>query len=344
MRGMNVAFRVDATNQIGTGHVMRCLTLADALRQQGASCQFICRAHSGNLIDLIRQRGLKVHELPPDDNWVVDAEQTKASIGSERLDWLVVDHYALDARWEKALRPVCRRLMVIDDLADRPHMCDLLIDQNYEEESRYLKFVPAHCRLMLGPRYALLRPEYAEHRARKSLTTSSVKRLLVFFGGSDPLDLTGMTLRVLSKPKFRQIDVDVVVGSNYLHFDLLRQVAQSRGQTTLHQPRTHLADLMFNADMAIGAGGVTNWERICLGLPSLVVIMAENQLPISELLNSRGIIRLIGKSEDVTEQSIFDALLDEIESLKYMSRRSPAMAMCDGFGADRVVNLMNEIS
>lgn len=341
---LSVAIRVDASIQIGTGHVMRCLTLAEALRARGASCQFICQAHPGNLINFIRERDFEVCELLPEDDWIIDAEQTKSNIGNKYLDWLVVDHYGLDARWESELRPLCHKLMVIDDLADREHLCDLLIDQNYEEERRYSEFVPSDCHLLLGPRYALLRSEYAEYRARKSFGANSVKRVLVFFGGSDPLDLSGMALRALSNQRFREIKVDVVVGSNYLHYDSLMQLALIRGKTEVHQPRTHLADLMASADIGIGAGGVTNWERLCLGLPSLVVVMAENQAYISELLSRRGVIRLMGKSGDVTEDSIGYALHDEIESLSFVSRSAKGMELCDGFGVARVINEMYAVS
>lgn len=357
---MKVLVRVDASVRIGIGHVMRCLTLAEALRERGAECRFICREHEGHLLEQIRQRGFDAYGLPlaakfaapagsdakqdPDQSawlgsdYATDAEQTKVGAGGTAVDWLIVDHYSLDARWERAIRPICHRLMVIDDIANRPHLCDLLIDQNYEDEERYKKFVTTSCRLLLGPRYALLRPEYAEHRATKTFDGETVKRVLVFFGGSDPLDLTGTTLKALSVSALNELEVDVVVGANYLHHDSIKQIALLRGNTAVHQPRSHLADLMAGADIAIGAGGVTNWERMCLGLPSLVVVVAENQAPISEILNRSGVIRLLGKAEDITESSISDALLDEIQSRRFIGRIATAMALCDGLGVSRVAN------
>lgn len=362
MNPLRVIFRTDASVRIGIGHVMRCLTLAEALREGGAECRFICREHEGHLLEQIRQRGFDAYGLPIatesaeradsghredstqsawlGSDWATDAAQTKVGAGGTAVDWVIVDHYALDARWERAIRQICHRLMVIDDIANRPHLCDLLIDQNYEDEERYKKFVTTSCRLLLGPRYALLRPEYAEHRAKKTFEGESVKRVLVFFGGSDPLDLTGTALKALSVSALNELKVDVVVGTNYLHHDSLKQIAQLRGNTTVHQPRSHLADLMAGADIAVGAGGVTNWERMCLGLPSLVVVVAENQAPISEILNRSGVIRLLGKAEDITESIVSDALLDEIESRRFISRITPAMALCDGLGVSRVASEM----
>jgi UDP-2,4-diacetamido-2,4,6-trideoxy-beta-L-altropyranose hydrolase len=363
MSPFRVIFRTDASVRIGIGHVMRCLTLAEALRQRGAECRFICREHEGHLLEQIRQRGFDAYALPVatefvesaesaesgfredaiqstwlGSDWATDAAQTKAGAGQTAVDWVIVDHYSLDARWERVMRPICKRLMVIDDIANRPHLCDFLLDQNYEDENRYKKFVTKSCRLLLGPRYAILRPEYAEYRAKKTFKIESVKKVLVFFGGSDPLDLTGTTLKALSVSALNELEVDVVVGANYLHHDSLKQIALLRGNVVIHQSRPHLADLMARADIGIGAGGVTNWERICLGLPSLVIVIAENQAPISDILNKSGVIRLLGKAENITEKSISEALLDEIQSQQFISRIAPAMALCDGLGVSRVAN------
>ena len=355
----SVTIRVDASMQIGTGHVMRCLTLAEALQSMGVLCHFICREHLGNLIDQIRQRGFAVSALPnhpePIANkeqqsnyegwlgveWMIDAVQTKASIG-DMVDWLVVDHYAIDARWEQVLRKSCRHLMVIDDIANRAHLCDLLIDQNYEDQKRYCGLVPNDCRLLLGASYALLRPEYAQYRAIKILRprTDSIKRALIFFGGADSLDLTGTALKALFIDGLDNIELDVVVGANYLYHEQLRQLAVLRGRTNIHKPRTHLADLMSAADIAIGAGGVTNWERMCLGLPTLVVTIAENQTPISKILDRLGVIKLLGRSEDVSSENISTALLSEIKSRKVSHQVTKAMSLCDGLGVARVINMM----
>lgn len=175
---MQIVFRVDSATQIGSGHLMRCLTLATALREKGATCAFVCRSHPNNLIALLRQKGFTVYELPQgteprssDDLGVpleVDAQQTQTLLEKlGQVDWLVVDHYGIDANWERFLRPWVKRIFVIDDLADRPHDCDVLLDQNYtHRQDRYDGLVPAHCSLLLGPQYALLRSEFIAAREK----------------------------------------------------------------------------------------------------------------------------------------------------------------------------------
>lgn len=210
---MRVVFRTDASLQIGTGHVMRCLTLADALRKQGAECQFVCRAHEGHLLDHIRFCNYEVHALPNSSSyiasesdpvhaswlgvdWLTDAQQTCHFLGYKEFDWLILDHYALDHRWEATLRPYFKHIMVIDDCADRQHICDLLLDQNYGSSAeRYADLVPTDCTQLHGPKFALLKPIYAQLRAEQDIRSGLIERVLVYFGGgADPMDLTGMAL------------------------------------------------------------------------------------------------------------------------------------------------------
>jgi len=296
------------------------------------------------MVDLIAARGYVCESIgEPGCDFEKDAQEVRKAIIKRfpnGVSWLVVDHYGLDARWEDKVRGCCRRLMVIDDLANRPHSCELLLDQNYEDPSRYQGLVPADCRMLLGPEYALLRPEYAANRGSDSLRRRVLRTVFVFFGGSDPADLTGKTLKALMAPGLIHLKVDVVVGGSYIHHESLSRLSNERGNTTIHGPQLHLADLMMAADLAVGAGGVTNWERMTLGLPSVVITLAENQVPISGLLHQRGIIRLLGKSDDVSVEHIRDALLDEIQSQKYLDRIVPSMATCDGQGTGRVLNAM----
>ncbi|MEX6780098.1 UDP-2,4-diacetamido-2,4,6-trideoxy-beta-L-altropyranose hydrolase, partial [Limnospira fusiformis] len=209
---MKVIFRVDSSAQIGSGHLIRCRTLAEELRRRGAEVRFICREHRGNLIHLLSQAAFPVTVLPPppqssgemEENyqaWLgvsaeTDAQETLLALGGESADWLVVDHYGLDAVWERQLRPQVKQILVIDDLANRPHDCDVLLDQNYSQlgEQRYQGWVPHSCRLLLGPRYGLLRPEYPLYRQALSPHRGQVRRVLVFFGGTDSQNMTGKAL------------------------------------------------------------------------------------------------------------------------------------------------------
>jgi UDP-2,4-diacetamido-2,4,6-trideoxy-beta-L-altropyranose hydrolase len=361
---MRVAFRTDSSSQIGTGHVVRCLTLADALREQSVECQFVCREHVGNSMDHIRSRGYELHALPKADakgsfdsdlahaswlgvHWQTDADQTRQALGNEVLDWLVVDHYALDHRWESALRSSCKRIMAIDDLADRKHDCDLLLDQNYGSSvERYRGLVPSDCAQCHGPEYALLKPVYAERRAQLPVRDGQVRRVLIYFGGgADTANLTHLAVQAFQAPELAHIELDIVVGASYAYQSSLEGLVAQRGKATIHQQIPDLADLMANADLAIGAGGATTWERCCMGLPSIVISIAENQRPACEALSADKQIEYLGHVDQVTSEMIRDrvlSLLKKPDSLRDMTEG--VMRLVDGSGTDRILNEIRAIS
>jgi UDP-2,4-diacetamido-2,4,6-trideoxy-beta-L-altropyranose hydrolase len=289
---MQVAIRVDASAEIGSGHLMRCLTLANTLSARGAAVRFICRDLPVNWQALIRASG---HQLAPltgapareDDglahsHWLratqaQDAAESAAVLSDAHWDWLVVDHYALDARWETALRSVARQLLVIDDLADRSHDCDLLLDQNLysDMDARYAGKVPASCRVLLGPRYALLRPEFLEMRGRRS-RSGAVGRVLISFGGVDARNFTAAAIEAVAALRGTELQADVVIGAQHPHRGEVEAACAAQG-FACHVQTERMAELMLAADLAIGAGGGAAWERCCLGLPALVLCAADNQ-------------------------------------------------------------------
>jgi len=348
---VKVVFRVDASASMGIGHLMRCLTLAESLRQRGVHMHFICREHAGNLVALLQQKVMPVTKLPApavsettygEDYaaWLgvtqaEDAEQTIEVLKVEKPDWLVVDHYGLDAEWEQRLRPHVNKLMVIDDLANRRHDCDVLLDQNYstEGEQRYTGLVPDTCKLLVGPRYALLRPEYTAHRKTLRTRDGQVRRVLVFFGGTDPQNVTGMALEILSRPDLKYLDVDIVIGANNPHRKTIEQQVLRRPHTTLYESRPHLADLMTQADLALGAGGTTTWERLCLGLPSLVVSIAENQVASCVALHRSHLIDYLGYQDKVDATGFFHEIINMIGNHGRLVEMSLAgQALVDGLG------------
>jgi UDP-2,4-diacetamido-2,4,6-trideoxy-beta-L-altropyranose hydrolase len=273
---------------------------------------------------------------------VEDGAESIASLGDAQPEWLVVDHYGLDAQWERVLRPHAQQVAVIDDLANRPHECNLLLDQNLCERERYIDWVPAECELVLGPRYALLREEYSQHRRVAARAVKAMERVFIFFGGSDPCNLTGIALEALSHPRLRHLRVDVVVGANNPHFERLRRQAEARVGTAVHGPRKHLADLMVAADLAIGAAGTTTWERMCLGLPSIVVSIAENQRPIAESLAQDGLIQYVGTTAEVGVAELIAAVERAADGGQDLSQQSlRGRLMVDGLGAMRVAECMD---
>jgi len=365
---MIVTFRTDASLQIGSGHVMRCLTLAQALQAAGAQCQFICREHPGNMIAKILERGFAVIRLPvPLDtftvqepvgkgsseyaawlgaDWATDAAQTKAALGEGPFDWLVVDHYAIEARWEQELRPIFRKLMVIDDLANRQHDCDLLLDQNLYRsmETRYDHLIPASCVKMLGPRFALLRPEFAVARQNLRQREGGIRRVLVSYGGVDATNETEKALRALIDLADPELVVDVVAGGGNLHKEQLQGICASQQGFTYHSMVDNMAELMGGADLAIGAGGSTTWERCALGLPSFVTVLSENQRELTESGAQQGLFYYLGASASVTARKILDALYffaTSPESLQLYTTRG--LATVDTRGAQRVVSLLSPL-
>lgn len=352
---MNVVFRTDASVQIGTGHVMRCLTLADALRERGARCTFICRAHTGNLINLIRQRGYPVLELPaqesqtvsisPDSlkhaqwlgtDWVTDVKHTREALGSQVVDWLVVDHYALDYQWEQALRPHCQHLMVMDDLADRAHDCDLLLDQNLgRTELDYSPYLPLKVTTLIGPRYALLRPEFGALRATSlgRRTHPRIKRLLITMGGVDKANVTGDVLNALRNCTLPpDSHITVVMGTHAPWLNNIQATSQTMPWSTQVLVNVnHMARLMAESDLIIGAAGGTVWESCSLGLPSLVIALADNQRTGASALRKAGAALTFENGLDVS--ALLQHLLnsdDHVFQLQQLSTKAAAITQGNG--------------
>jgi UDP-2,4-diacetamido-2,4,6-trideoxy-beta-L-altropyranose hydrolase len=272
-----------------------------------------------------------------------DAEQTIQALRGVHFDWLIIDHYALGAEWETRLRPYASNVLVFDDLANRPHDCDLLVDQNFSiaTQDRYHDLIPANCKSLIGPQFAILRPEYRQQRSNSRYRDGDVRRVLVFFGGSDPLNLTGRAIDALCDPQLRELRVEVVVGVNNPHRRSLEKSVSFRPYTQLHGTQPHLADMMARADLCIGAGGVTTWERMCVGLPSIVVSIAENQRPACNALADEGLILYAGHHDKVEVADLAAEVrrtLARPEELAKISRRNRLLV--DGWGAQRVVESM----
>ena len=362
---MIIVFRVDASMQIGTGHVMRCLTLAEALKNRGNNIMFICRKLDNNYCSLIEDRGFTVFWLPRSklseehredssllahsswlgSTWQEDAEQTLNVISAlgEKPEWIIVDHYALDFRWESALREKASRIMVIDDIADREHDCNLILDQNLVNnmQSRYCEKLPNNCIRLFGPTYSLLQPEYEKLSSRIPPRVGVPKRMLVYFGGADIDNLTGLCIDAFLTLHRNDVDVDVVVSLNNPYEETIRQKIKDTKNIKLYSDMKTLASLMSKADLAIGAGGATSWERCCLGLPTLVITLAENQYSIAQELHDRGLIKWLGHKSDIESvqiakelNDIFDVGLDKSWSLE-------CKKIVDGKGVLRVCDVLH---
>jgi UDP-2,4-diacetamido-2,4,6-trideoxy-beta-L-altropyranose hydrolase len=337
-----ICVRADASRSIGSGHVMRCLVLADRLRlATGARIAFLCRELEGNLIAYIRARGYEVGVLPgeaaspaAEAEWTIEWLATRN--GRRRPDWLIVDHYGLDWRYEQHVRPHVQQLMVIDDLANRAHDCDVLLDANLGPEQRYFHLVGPGTRLLLGPQYALLRKEFAALRPRVR-RDGRARQLLVSFGGVDPSGETAKTLDALAQLAEHDWTATVVAGQSNPRARLLEQRCAGMQNVRFIMHTEQMAQLMLEADLAIGAGGSSTWERCCLGLPSLVITVAGNQEALTEAAASAGVVRWLGPSSAVGPGHIRDAVLTLGRNPAEMHQMSArAMGLVDGRGAERI--------
>lgn len=363
---MRVAFRCDASVQIGSGHVMRCLTLAEALSAKGAECHFICREHPGHLLNVIRQRGFPASALPIQHpltacngearisdqtlpahgawlgcGWETDAAETKAILEQLRPQWLVVDHYALDYRWEMTLRPFSPRLLVIDDLADRTHSCDLLLDQNLGRRAQdYVELIPDGCEVLAGPKYALLRPEFAAMRpfSMERRRNPELKRILITMGGVDLPNATTQVLEALQACTLRDdCRISVVMGMQGLWLDAVREMAQSVPWST--EVLVNIGDMaqrMADSDLIIGGAGTTSLEWCSLGVPALVVVLADNQRSGALAMAETGCALLLGEVSSI--KTTLKPALDQLNrSGKLGDMGAKSSGVTDGLGVGRVV-------
>lgn len=358
---MHIVFRVDASIQIGSGHVMRCLTLANALKNEWVDCTFICREHNGNMLTFIQSKGHRAVALPTKEtkpilakqhpcqkyqSWLdttvdEDAQQTIKAIQSQTTDepeWLIIDHYALDDVWEKLLRPYCKKIMVIDDLADRQHDCDLLLDQTFgRDELDYQALVPEHCTILTGSYYALLRPEFAQWReySLQRRKHSQLKQLLITLGGMDKDNVTEQVLTALANSDLPyDCKIIIIMGGNSPWLENIKtKSSQLPWATEVLTNVSNMAELMVHSDLCIGAAGSTTWERCCLGLPTITLVLAENQQKIAHELAKKNITYVTHHTEEILDvlkiilTNVFSELSIKIEK---------SSSICDGSGTMKI--------
>ena len=355
---MRIAIRTDAGSQIGTGHFMRCLTLADGLKERGAKIRFVSHHLPEYLRSMLAekehefvsldstQNGMSVDELAH-AHWLgvsqaQDAADSIQVLSDEAWDWLIVDHYALDIRWESMLRQTTKKILVIDDIADRQHDCDMLLDQNFyaDMEERYVGKVPARCQLLLGPGYALLRDEFRQLHEQVKPRNGPVKRILVFFGGVDAVNYTGRAIEALSEIATSGLHINVVIGAQHPYREKIKAACVQHG-FIFHIQTDKMAELMAAADLAIGAGGSASWERCCLGLPALLVALADNQINIAKALDLFGACIYIGTLKTASApilRSTIVSLLKTQDQIQVLSKK--AFSLADGLGVNRVCQEM----
>jgi UDP-2,4-diacetamido-2,4,6-trideoxy-beta-L-altropyranose hydrolase/UDP-4-amino-4,6-dideoxy-N-acetyl-beta-L-altrosamine N-acetyltransferase len=317
---MRVVFRVDASLEIGTGHVMRCLSLAQVLKETGLNVEFICRRHKGNLINMIRSKGFNVHELELFEKYKVDiklaesyllgATQQKDSyeciniLKLHKTNWLFVDHYALDREWHSNLKPFSEKLIVIDDLSNRKYQCDILLDQTFgRTKEDYLRLTPKGCKLLIGSKYALLRPEFARWRSHslEFRKKPKLRQILINMGGIDADNITGKIIKELDICQLpKNVNIVIIMGKFAPHLGSVQILADtSPYKTDVLVDVNNMAEIMANSDLAIGAAGSTSWERCCLGLPTIQFAIAKNQIFLAKKLADHNAVKSVKKVSEI---------------------------------------------
>lgn len=352
---MLVTIRADASAEIGSGHVMRCLTLANKLRAQGATVSFACRGQPGDLVARIRASGFEADVLPdrpaphpePDGGvhaawlgarWQDDADDTCAAILARhgRADWVVIDHYAIDARWERAVRSAARHVLVIDDLADRPHDCDILLDQNVATplQARYDGLVNPAARKLLGLNYVLLRDEFSRHPVPDDRPP---RKALVFFGGADPGRITLKLLEVLA-PADLDLQLCVLVGATNPKLDAIEALCRGHGHE-FHANAPNVAELIAGCGMAIAACGFFAYELMALRTPALLTAQSDIQWTVAKALEELGVAIALSP-EDLLQR---DLLEEGIARVSRLSRDARAFGLASREGAMNVVAEMKRL-
>lgn len=334
-----VIFRCDASAVLGAGHAMRCLTLADCFKDKGWRCGFICSDETMRVMPILQDCGHDIFNL--------DAHPEKA-------DWLIVDHYGLNADYETQARRWADHIGVISDLPDRSHDCDILLDQTYgRQEKEYKALVPDHCQILTGTDYALLRPQFSELREiaedKRRQSAGRVKNILISLGNANLYNITGTVLDAFKKYDEVSIDLNVVLGAQASELDSVKRVineinAGDVHSVMLHQDVSNMAQMMLDADLAIGAGGTTSWERCCVGLPTLLIELADNQKDVVKALAKQGSVISLGGYDKFNVDGFIQQLkelLKYVDTVFDMSQK--AFEVCDGRGADRVLQQVEKL-
>ena len=356
---MNIAFRVDSSIQIGIGHVMRCLSLADQIKNKASNIFFVTRSLDGSMEQFISEKGYKVILLPSNDeiiigkknsfqsnefkefDWLQDLNATKEAIEDKKIDWLIVDHYGIDYRWHKIIAKFTNKIMIIDDLANRKLHCNVLLDQTYGRKFEdYDQLIDKETEMLLGANYALLRPEFSNLRipaVNKRKKIESISNVLISIGGMDYKNITQKVLDVFLKVEWKKnIEVNIVLNNqapNRKSIKYFVKNIKSNHKFNLLINPENMADLMFEADLAVGSSGTSTWERCTMGLPTIAICVADNQKFISKILHKDGVHIALTLDEYEEIPCLFSELCrvnNHPDNLKNLSNESLKICQAKG--------------
>tara|TARA_B110000438_G_scaffold280775_1_gene306335 strand:+ start:2096 stop:3130 length:1035 start_codon:yes stop_codon:yes gene_type:complete len=338
----NLFVRVDVTPKIGTGHFFRCLTLTKNLINIFDEIIFITNTNDKNIIELILENeGYSIIPYESIDKLHLTINNSINWNKQSAKNFLLIDNYDLDWNFESSVRNIFNKIFVIDDLANRKHDCDLLIDQNYyhDQDIRYKKLLPESAQILIGPKYAIIRNEF---KNVKKINFKNIKNILVSFGGSDPTNECEKILKAFSSKNSLNFNIIVIAGifnNNYLK---LKKEFQNTPNVKIFDYVKNIGQLMSDSDLFIGAGGTTTWERFYLGLPSITTIISDNQTESIEFLSKMGHVINLGFGKDVTSEKYLQTLQNlENNFLSDISKKNRSLV--DGNGTDRIKQQIIEL-
>ena len=338
----NLFIRVDASPEIGIGHIMRCLTLAQELKNNFDKIIFLTRKDSGDFTETIMKNEFEVIFIPTNND--SDIIKNLITTYSENKNFLLIDHYDVDSNFESSLKNIFEKIFVIDDLANRKHDCDLLIDQNYYRDlnHRYKKLIQNDTITLLGSKYAIIRPEFRNINKKTIKKNSQIKKILVSFGGSDPTNECKKALDALCSIENNQFEIVAIVGIYNNKFERLKKLYEKYSNIKIYRHVNDLSRLMLNSDLFIGAGGTTTWERFYMGLPSIVIVISDDQKESIEFLSDMGHIINLGLAKNVTMKTYIQTLQKLNSDLIYnMSLNNQKLV--DGNGSNRIKKQIIEL-
>ncbi len=349
---MKILFRADGAPEMGTGHLSRCMALAHALRNRGHQILFLVMDHPGNFSQILKDQGFDFELIPQfknykkpvtgiENTWLGNELQDEISFSSQVIKkfnpaYVVVDHYDIDYRWQKAVKAPGIKIFVIDDLANRQHDCEFLLDQTLGRIRKdYENLIPKNSQTLLGTEFALLREEFSDRPDGRSF--EDVKNIFVSMGGSDPRGITLQILKGLEKVT-KPLEIDVILKQDSRGFQEVKEIeAKSHHKIRVIKDAKRMSELMKHADIAFGAGGSSAWERCSMALPTLTILVADNQKKVISELSSYGAIINLGPYENVTPELVYESfakIMTDPGKLLEMSEK--ARTLCDGKGCERV--------
>jgi UDP-2,4-diacetamido-2,4,6-trideoxy-beta-L-altropyranose hydrolase len=332
----SVCVRVDSSTQIGTGHLRRCLVLAGELKKRGFRIVFFSKKLEGNFNFLVPENEFSLIEIPPNEECCI--KYIANLIGKKKADLFIVDHYDLGAPWEREVKSCAKSVVVIDDLANRDHDCDMILDQNHfcQAKRRYNGKINGDCKKLFGPKYALLREEFFLERNKLSRKIGGINKVVISMGGTDPNNLTEVAVQAILEYKEKnnsKLEIKVVVGDSVLWREKSRGYRNQRGVEVCISPK-NMASIFSWADFCIGSSGSTNWERCCMGLPAVVIIDGENEREVAESLVDAGALVSIESDRHIKQKLLF--LLESLKEEELLKMSKTGMNLCDGTGAIKV--------